>query len=386
MKSERTAFTHNWIDLLAVLPALFFITAALSKAVHPFVFLSEFDNYSLIKSLDIKAVVVLIIPAVEMFLGLSLCLKKSYFAPVLLIVLLLTFSLSIFLGLPLGYLERCGCLGSEELSPAFALVKNLILILLLILAVTFRKNIPERRNPWGAFTFILGGVLGGNLYLLALLIAPVIIISKCKQKHILSLIGGLILGIIFHHLQITLLILPFAACLYYLILVIQAPGHKLQPIVISILVLMITGFYLLYPATPSTSKTIFKSGATLPDYFIHEKQSQSPGSDKKLVLLLSPDCQTCQLWLPVAQSISQRKNLPVLVGYAPQSQTKLDRYRNEENLSIPVFSANAMLFEENVNRTPLLLYLEGDTVRHVFEEGRLPSIGKLEEALNEYDE
>lgn len=144
-----------------LLLGFFWLVAATSKA-------SDFGAFSnLIREQyqlpQLFAYAALLLPSFETLLGLALLIEfKVRQALWSSSVLLVVFCILIGYGLSGGQLESCGCLGSfEELTPTWAIVRNLALLAMAQMAIHFESPITSSA-PWK------GWFLGVSCTLMAL--------------------------------------------------------------------------------------------------------------------------------------------------------------------------------------------------------------------------
>lgn len=367
--------------ILWIPPALLFIAAAASKLGTSFNFLYELSNYGFRFSPLSEAGLAIALPAVEMWLGLSLLLRRAFRAAIGSLLLLVLFSAGILISLPAGYLHHCGCLGPEKLNPLVALLKNGVAFLFLILGFIRWKFPVRNANPWAALGLILGGAWSGIPTLLIAL-ASLFFTRSAGKKHRIAFGLAFLLGVFLYLTHFPLLTLVVAATVLYFFPVDRVAVVHRAPVILSSLVLFISSWYFMYPPAPKAWPMLLQVGKLWPKDL---SLSSAPPPDKRqrrLVLFLRPDCDECRDWLPQAVAIGQSTSLPPLLGLIPQSSISAENYRARENLNLPIFAVPARTFTWAVRRTPLLVLVRDDSVRTIFSEGSLPSTRQIEQLIS----
>ena len=381
MSLNKTTVEKPFLSILWIPPALLFIAAALSKAADPIAFLYELADYGFNLPMDFEALLALLLPPLEGLLGVTLLFGRNRWAALGAILLLLIFSVGIITGLPDGYLQRCGCLGPENLAPGITIAKNLLAIILLAAGFKGNPRWARNRNYWGSFAFVAAACWADVSLLLMIYGLGALLAALDGKKHLPLYLIGLGLGWCFYLFELPLLLLPCLGTFYYLIKIESNPYIMRTAILVCFSLLVITFTNLVQPPSPEAEPPFFQTGQPWPQQLIPSYQLPADRENRTLVVLLSPDCDACRLWLPLAASISQRSELPPLVGLAPESPEKIRAYRRRETISFPILSVDSRIFDRAVERTPLLVFVEHDTVHRVFTEGRLPPPSSIKEIV-----
>ncbi len=376
MLSNSTASQAHFKHFFWVPPALLLISAALSKSFFPLPFLSELANYGFNLSPLSEAALALLLPALEMSLGALLLFRRSTGSAVAALILLSAFTLVIIFALPAGYLHSCGCLGPEKLEPELALAKNgLALILLLIGFLPWRRTLKVG-NPWGALAVILGGNWLGTqtlvLYALVGLIAALI-----GRRSLILYLAGLLLGVALHLLGFPALSLIAAALVLFLLSSDSSQVSSITPLVMGSIILLLTIFRFLYASAPSAEPLLLTENRPWPHEISRAFPDSLNAAPGRLVIFLRPDCDDCRDWLATAIALSRPPGLPSLVGIIPRAGQSPEEYRRLENLPFEIYQIAPQIFAQTARRTPLLVYVEADTVQHIFPEGTIPTAGEL---------
>ncbi len=378
---EAGLFTGRSSPYFWAPPALLLITAALAKATTPLSFLYELSNYNFNLPLLGEASLALFLPGLELFLGLSLLLNPNRWAALIAILLLTLFSTGILVGLPSGYLQHCGCMGPEKLAPFFALLKNGVALLLLILGFFSYKFRVERCNPWAALGLVIGGAWTGFTTLIFILLGLVFslkIATKARMAYPL----GVLLGIFLYLTGFPLLTMLAAAMVLYFFPVDSSKSTPAVPISFTLVMLVLTSLFFINAPPPESAPRLLRLGEPLaPDLKVPETLHQG-FPDQYLLLYLRPDCEDCRAWLPAAISLGQRSTLPPVFGVIPQTTVSLEQYRQRESLSFPLFAVKNSVFNWAVRRTPFLVWVQRDTVKMIFKEGSLPRASELETLIS----
>jgi hypothetical protein len=370
--------------ILQRLPAFLLITAAFAKAVNPTGFLYELSDYDLPLPLDLELGLVLLLPFIEVLLGMMILLRPSRLAVMAAIVLLLVFSLSIVLGLPGGYLQKCGCLGAENLDPVLALLKNGTALLFLVLSLKFSCRQPVRLNIWGSLALVAGAFCQESLLISVIVFVVTGWAIKEKGWKIFLVLLGFGVGLCFGYLHLPLLLLPLLAMAFSFIEADSLRKLRAPVLSVSFILLLITGWHLILPRQPQHSFR-FQLEQPIPDQLISSADITENDEGWTLVALLAPECDLCRLWLPEVISLGRREGLPPLVGVAPGSRIKVKTFSQREQIPFPVFPVAASVFESFVEETPQLLLVKSGTLRYAFPDGRLPRASQIENILTEYE-
>ncbi|MCX6638856.1 MAG: hypothetical protein NTW14_00010 [bacterium] len=367
--------------ILWIIPALVLIAAALSKASTPLSFLNELADYNFRFSLDLEAALVILIPLVEIVLGLSLLFWGYRWSAIAAIALLLIFSISIVLGIPQGYLQHCGCLGTEDLEPGMAIGKNVLMITLLAIGFTGGRRLSHEGNTWGACALVVGAVFPIPLILIPMSIIVLWQALTVDKKAVLLTAIGLAIGVAFHLLKLPLLIAPILGGFFFLIKIPSKQMVGLPILLISGVVFIANLIGIVAPAQPHIPTRYLNEGAIFPQALLQWPDAQDEVQQQRLILFLDPDCQTCKSLLPLARSLFQREGLPPLIALAPGTPEKLKTFAANQNLPFTIHPVAVALFEQAAPQTPLLIWVEADSIRHIFPEGGLPTPSSIEELL-----
>ncbi|RJP74108.1 MAG: hypothetical protein C4524_13485 [Candidatus Zixiibacteriota bacterium] len=365
---------------LWVPPALLLISASLAKFSQPLPFLAELANYGLNLPALLEGLLALALPALEMALGLALLLGLRRGAALGSLALLAAFTLGIILALPAGYLHRCGCLGPEAVNPELALVKNAAALLLLGAGFLPSRRSAPPGNPSGAFALVAGGVWGGPLVLPLWLLALGLAAHRGRD-HLLAFLAGLALGLGLRLAGFPLLTLVAAGTAVYFF----SPRPALRsaraalPLGAAVLILTTAGF--LWPSAPAAEPPLLRTGQPWPPELT---DSPAPSRGGRLYLLLQPDCEECRDWLPQAAALARLPETPPLHGLIPRGSLSPAQYAARENLPFPVRAVDSRAFAPAARRTPLLVWVRDDTVRHIFPEGSLPPASSLRERMDRH--
>lgn len=384
MTSKTRTFPNQLINSFTILPALLLISAAIAKAIDPSGFLFELADYDFSLPIDFEAGLALGLPVIEMMLGMLLLTGRSRRVIIAAMLLLLVFSSSILIGLPNGYLQRCGCLGAENLNPVFALMKNVVALLFLTLSLKYNREADRRWNVWGALAMIAGAFSLENPFILFIPAVALIVIVLIGGKPFFLVLLGLGLGLGFRYLHIPLLLLPILATFYAFIHVERVPGRIAISLLVSFALLIITAGQLVFPSPPQSSSR-FHLNEPWPDQLIAIADLPVDDDGRSLVVMINPDCDLCRLWLPVAKSLAHPSGLPPLVGLAPGNPIRNEAFCQRERIVFPVLSIAPAIFERYAENTPLLLLIESGILRHAFPEGRLPTTAQIEKVLHDND-
>ncbi len=359
--------------LLWVPPALLLISAALTKSLTPLSFLNELANYGLPLPLPFQAILTLILPALEMFLGMMLLMTGSRHAAGGSLVLLAGFTGGIIIALPTGYLQRCGCLGPETVNPILALIKNGLAMALLIFGFRPSNRLLQGANPWAAFAFISGASWTGSgmlvIYALGALLA-----SFSGRRHVMGYLLSLLLGLVLHLAHFPLVAAIVVGTVLYFI----HPERNLRTVgssvLVTVAVLFITTACMIWPLPPEAPRLLLKIGQPWPI----ELQTESPfprdAQGRTFTLFLRADCDECRDWMPYILRLYQRDDLSPLVGLAPQPASNIEVYRRREGIPFNVHAVAPRQFDQAVRRTPMLVELQNDTVKVIFKEGWIPEM------------
>lgn len=383
---KREFLLANLKNGFRIIPALLLLTAAFTKISNPLAFANELDDYNLPLGIDLKTIATLFLPFLESFLGIFLLCTARRWVSVAAIFLLTVFSAGILWGLPDGYLQKCGCLGPENLSPAIALLKNGVVIALLITALVQKKGENKFGNNWGALSLILGGVMPSITPLLLLFAAVGLSALWQGKKQVVYSGIGLLFGLGYHLLSLPLLLLPVVAFLFYILPLTGKRESRLAPFMISTIVLGVTFFHLIYPPPSSSVNILLYPGQIWSEQVCLIDSIQKDNQGRSIIIFLDPDCEECRLWLPMMKSIARRKNLPPVTGITTQTEEKIRAYQKRENISFPILPTDLENYENFVKRTPLMIVLKSDTISHVFSQGTLPPPDILEKELAKDDE
>lgn len=375
-----------FLRILWVPPALFFIAAALPKAANPLAFLIDLADYSIPASLDGEALLVLLLPSLEILLGMLLLFGGVRWVPIAALTTLILFTAAIALGLPHGYLRHCGCLGPENWSPAWALIKNAILILCLILGSRGSPQFAVRRNPWGAFAVVAAGSSTGAPILLPFFALGAILTAFAGVRHFSLYLLGLVAGLTFYALHIPILIVVLVGTAYSLWRV-KSPANAVQSsLTMSFGLFFVVILQIAMPPPPKIPGPLLNAGEPWPASLIQSAELPANENGESMVVLLSPECDLCRLWIPTIKAMSRRRDLPPLVGLAPESRQELDSFLRRENLPFLLLPCDAQDFSRAAERTPRLIFVKRDTIRYVFPEGRLPSQAPLQAIISNAQE
>jgi hypothetical protein len=361
-------------------PALLLITAALTKAPHSLALLYELTNYGFRFSDGLNLAVSLCLPALEAFLGTALLLRRSPAAALCAFALLLLFTAGIVLALPTGYLQRCGCFGSEITDPTTAILKNAAALLLLILGFAPLKLRIGGNNAWGAFGTAAGSAWSGAYILPVYLLAGILTAREGKHQ-IQNYALGLLLGFALHLTGFPSLAAVAAASAVFLFQVQPAQILKIGPALIGFSLLAVSGYALLAPPEPRAQDRSLRFGEAVPNVLVNSERRGGDDRNGSLLLFLSPDCEECRDWLPTAKKLAWNTNLPPITGVIPSGILSAEEFRSRENLPFPILAVPAAEFHRAAVRPPLLVFEHSGRIAHIFPEGGIPTEDAIVEVL-----
>lgn len=380
--STPAPWSSSLSRVLWIPPALFLISASLTKSSSPLLFLDQLSDYSLSLPLNLQAVLSLFLPGLEMLLGTLLLFRRLSWAAIGAVVLLLIFTIAIIMGLPAGYLHRCGCLGPENLDPALSIAKNVLLILLLIGGFLRSGRTILGDNPWGAFAVVAGGTWSGGIALPIIFTVGALLAFNSGKKHLLSFCLSLLLGLGLHFFEFPFIVLPILGTVIYLWGLQPLRLSLLDPSVMTAAILLTTAACFIWPPAPAVIPSLLQAGSIWPDGLPSTQRFPQDADHRSLVIFLQTDCDECRAWLPAAISLSRRTSLPPIVGLAPGSEMLIQNYVQKEAIPFPIMPVDKDLFDRAASRTPLLVYVRSDTVRVISAPGSLPPIINLEELIS----
>ncbi len=362
-------------------PALLLITAALTKAPHSLSFLYELANYGFRFSDSLNLTIALCLPALEALLGITLLFKKSPAAALGSFALLLLFTAGIVLALPTGYLQRCGCFGSEIMDPTTAIVKNTAALLLLIFGFIPMRRRLGGNNVWGSFGVAAGSAWSGGT-ILPVYLAAAILSARFGKHQLQAYAIGLLLGLALHLAGFPSLAAIAAASALFLFQVKPAQISMTGLALIGFSLLAVSGFSLLAPPEPQPITRSLRIGEAVPVLLLNQEKQGEDEEGGSLFLFLSPDCDECRDWLPTAKQLAWNANMPPLTGIIPAGLQSSEEFQIRENLTFPILSMPAAEFHRAAGRPPLLVLAQSGKIAHIFPEGNIPTVDAIERVLH----
>lgn len=361
-------------------PALLLIAAALTKAPYCLSFLYELANYGFRFPDLVNIAVALCLPALEIFLGAALLFRRSPGAALAAIALLLLFTAAIILALPSGYLQRCGCYGSEIMDPTTAILKNAAALLLLILGFAPQRRRIGGNNAWGAFGAAAGSAWS-SVYILPIYLIAGILAARTGKHQLPAYAIGLLLGLALHFTGFPSLAAVAAASTVFLFQVEPSETSKIGVVLISLTLLAVSGYSLSAPPEPIAPTRSLRVGEPVPAPLLNPEKQGEDARGGSLLLFLSPDCEECRDWLPTAKKLAWNSNLPPLVGVIPAGIPSPEEFRSRENLPFPVLSIPPADFNKATGRPPLQVLEQSGKILYIFPEGGIPTEDAVEKVL-----